>query len=200
MGSRADRARASQARLIAQHGDGGMVTIRQRSTLVEQLTGEPTLSLLNSTPALPGSTLLTMELPTLVGTLRAGIQFTIPGVDATVYTTQAEATADGGILSDVPIAPATTGVTPAGEPITLLGDTVDVDVDGLVTRPVEDVIQGTRVEADNRMVILDVTKLSVEVPLTAEIVSGGVVYVIQKVLPVSPNIANYAMRLLVGQR
>lgn len=103
--SLAIRQRELLARRIAHGGDAAACTLRRRHTL--QASGSGNLALKVRGAVLAGASAVDLDLngPALVGTLPAGIKFTIAG-DATVYTVAATAQAAANILTAVSFTPA----------------------------------------------------------------------------------------------
>ena len=193
------RFRGSQERLIRHFGEAGTVTLRQRHSLRDPSTGSVPTTLAVAGLTAVGSGVIDLDATYLEGSLIPGITFTIAG-DATSYTAENTVEAGSNVLSGVAFVPPLATQAADDAVVTLVSTTADTTVKAAVSRFVDEVIDGTRIMAGDRLVILDVKDLSVEVDTETQVVANGTVYQIQDVLPLSPGASNFAMRLHVGRR
>lgn len=194
--STAKRFQRSAHRLLSHFADDNEVTLRRRSTLTNRLTGKAPSLLVKGLTA-QDSGLITLDATNLSGTLATGSTFTITG-DGQTYSVLADVEASSSELTDVPIDPPLSQAAANDAAVTLTSKYADVTVGAAVTTFSDELIDDTRIQATDRLVLLDLFELGIEVDMTTQVVVGSKVYQIKNILGVEPGLESFAMRLHVG--
>jgi len=190
------RGRATVDRLNARFGGGSLVTLTRDSTVQNASTGEPLETLDVAAAASLGATTIDLDAPELRGTLVAGATFTIPSIDAQVYTVAADVIAASDRLAGVTFTPGLTGAAADNLGVTLTSASATYTVPCTLLDFQDREVDGDTIQTGDRKLLVSATGLAITPDEADAVTVGGVRYKVVRVLRKDPTASDAIAHVL----